>query len=139
VDGHRHQPEIRQGLARVAGKDVGLVFVPHLIPMIRGIHATLYGRLKKEPDDLQALFESRYEKEPFVDVMPAGSHPDTRSVRGANTCRLAVHRPQNGDTVVVLAVEDNLVKGAAGQAIQNMNLMFGLPETTGLEQAALMP
>lgn len=139
VDGHRHQPEIRQGLARVAGKDVGLVFVPHLTPMIRGIHATLYGRLTKEPDDLQALFESRYEKEPFVDVMPAGSHPDTRSVRGANTCRLAVHRPQNGDTVVVLAVEDNLVKGAAGQAIQNMNLMFDLPETTGLEQAALLP
>ena len=139
VDGHRHQPEIRQGLEAAAGREVGLTFVPHLTPMIRGIHATLYGRLAGEPGDLQALFESRYEGEPFVDVMPAGSHPDTRSVRGANTCRLAVHRPRGGDTVVVLAVEDNLVKGAAGQAIQNMNLMFGLPETTGIDQPALTP
>ena len=140
VPGHRHLPEIRQGLAAMAGGDVGLVFTPHLLPMIRGIHATLYAPLLpgKVPD-LQALFEQRFESEPFVDVMPAGSHPDTRSVRGSNTCRLAVHRPQDGDTVVVLAVEDNLVKGAAGQAVQNMNLMFGLDETAGLGQVALVP
>lgn len=138
VPGHRHLPEIRQGLARMSGQDVGLTFTPHLLPMIRGIHATLYGRLTRNVD-LQQLFEQRYADEPFVDVLPAGSHPETRSVRGANVCRLAVHRPQGGDTVVVLAVEDNLVKGAAGQAVQNMNLMFGLPETTGLELVPLLP
>ena len=138
VPGHRHLPEITQGLAQLAGKPVRVVFTPHLTPMIRGIHATLYARLTTEAD-LQALYEKRYAKEPFVDVMPAGSHPDTRSVRGANTCRIAVHRPQGGDIVVVLSVIDNLVKGAAGQAVQNMNIMFGLPETTGLEQVALLP
>ena len=147
VAGHRHLPEIRQGLARATGKDVGLTFVPHLTPMIRGIHATLYGRLTDEKllsrhqheADLQALFEQRYADEPFVDVLPAGSHPETRSVRGANTCRIAVYRPQGGDTVVVLSVIDNLVKGAAGQAVQNMNIMFGLPETTALDNAPLLP
>ncbi len=139
VPGHRHLPEIRQGLAQAAGHAVGLTFVPHLTPMIRGIHATLYARLSATVDDLQALFERRYADEPFVDVMPAGSHPETRSVRGANHCRIAVHRPQGGDTVVVLSVIDNLVKGAAGQAIQNMNLMFGLVESQGLSGVALMP
>ncbi len=138
VAGHRHLPEIKQGLARVSGKPVGLTFVPHLTPMNRGIHATLYGRLTRDVD-LQALFERRYAHEPFVDVMPAGSHPETRSVRGANLCRIAVHRPQGGDTVVVLSVIDNLVKGAAGQAVQNMNIMFGLPETSALNNAAVMP
>ena len=139
VPKHRHLPEIRQGLATVARQEVGLTFVPHLTPMIRGIHATLYAVLKDIRVDLQSLFEMRYANEPFVDVLPAGSHPETRSVRGANICRLAVHRPQNGDTVVVLAVIDNLVKGAAGQAVQNMNLMFDLPETAGLETVALLP
>ena len=138
VPGHRHLPEIKQGLMHVAGKEVGLTFVPHLTPMIRGIHATLYGRLTREVD-LQALFEQRYANEPFVDVMPAGSHPETRSVRGANRCRIAVHRPQGGDTVVVLSVIDNLVKGAAGQAVQNMNIMFGLPEATALNNVPLLP
>lgn len=137
--GHRHLPEIRQGLGDAAGKSVGLTFVPHLTPMIRGIHATLYGRLTSEPGDLQALFEQRYADEPFVDVMPAGSHPETRSVKGANMCRLALHRPGNGDTVVVLSVIDNLVKGASGQAIQCLNLMFGLAENSGLTAPALMP
>lgn len=141
VGGHRHQPEIAQGLSRVAGKPVGLVFVPHLTPMIRGIHATLYARLTKPMSaaDLQTLFEQRYAGEAFVDVMPAGSHPETRSVRGANQCRIAVHLPQGGDTVVVLSVIDNLVKGAAGQAVQNMNILFGLAEDTGLTQVALLP
>ncbi len=138
VPGHRHLPEIRQTLGEVAGSEVGLTFVPHLVPMIRGIHATLYARLTGDAD-LQALFEARYRDEPFVDVMPAGAHPETRSVRGANQCRIAVHRPGQGDTVVVLSVIDNLVKGAAGQAVQNMNLMFGLDETTGLRQVALSP
>ena len=139
VAGHRHLPEIRQGLGTVTGSQPGLTFVPHLTPMIRGIHATLYGQLTDTGADLQALFESRYEGEPFVDVMPAGAHPETRSVKGANHCRIAIHRPQDGDTVVVLSVIDNLVKGAAGQAIQNMNIMFGLAEAAGLESVALMP
>jgi N-acetyl-gamma-glutamyl-phosphate reductase len=138
VPGHRHWPEIRQGLARMAGHAVGLTFVPHLTPMIRGIHATLYARLTREVD-LQALFEGRYEAEPFVDVLPAKAHPETRSVRASNLCRIAVHRPQGGDTVVVLSVIDNLVKGASGQAVQNMNLLFGLDETTGLTQVPVSP
>ena len=138
ASGHRHLPEISQGLASMCGKPVGLTFMPHLTPMIRGIHATLYATLNADVD-LQQLFETRYADEPFVDVLPKGAHPETRSVRGANTCRVAVHRPQGGDTVVVLSVIDNLVKGAAGQAIQNMNLMFGCPETAGLEQVPLLP
>jgi N-acetyl-gamma-glutamyl-phosphate reductase len=139
VKGHRHLPEISQGLRRAAGAAVGLTFVPHLAPMIRGIHATLYASVVDHSVDLQALFERRYASEPFVDVMPAGSHPETRSVRGANVCRIAVHRPQGGDLVVVLSVIDNLVKGASGQALQNMNIMFGLDERLGLAHAALMP
>ena len=138
VPGHRHHPEIAQGLTRAAGRPVNLIFVPHLVPMIRGIHATLYARLTA-PTDLQSLYEKRYAGEAFVDVMPAGSHPDTRSVRGANVCRIAVHRPRDGGTAVILSVIDNLVKGASGQAVQNMNIMFGLEETTGLGQLALMP
>jgi len=138
VAGHRHLPEIRQELSRAAGKSVGLTFVPHLTPMIRGIHATLYARIEKE-EDFQALFERRYAGEPFVDVMPANSHPETRSVRSANICRIAVHRPQNGDTLVILSIIDNLVKGAAGQAVQNMNIMFELPESTGLTQLPILP
>lgn len=140
ASGHRHLPEISQELNRGAGKDVDLTFVPHLMPMIRGIHATVYADLLDGQDvDLQKLFENRYKNEPFVDVMPAGSHPATRSVKGVNMCRISLHRPQNGNKVVVLSVIDNLVKGASGQAIQNMNLMFGLEENTGLNQVGLMP
>ncbi len=139
VSGHRHLPEIRQGLQAATGTEVGLVFVPHLTPMIRGIHATLYATLTRETGDLQALFEQRFAAEPFVDVLPFGSHPETRSVKGANVCRIALHRPQGGATVVVLSVIDNLVKGAAGQAVQNMNLMFDLRESAGLEAIALLP
>lgn len=138
VMGHRHHPEILQGLTQSAGKDVGLTFVPHLAPMNRGILATVYARITKEAD-FQKLFESRFSGEAFVDVLPAGSQPETRWVRGSNMCRIAVHRPSGGDTLVVLAVEDNLVKGAAGQAIQNMNIAFGFPESRGLEHAALLP
>ena len=140
VAGHRHLPEIRQGLSRMsAGFDGELVFVPHLIPMIRGIHATTYATVKDYSVDLQALFEQTFSDEPFVDVMPAGSLPETRSVKACNQCRIAVYRPQGGDTVVILSVIDNLVKGAAGQAIQNMNIMFGLDETAGLDFPAVMP
>lgn len=137
--GHRHRAEIVQGLQDAGKEAVGLTFVPHLAPMVRGIHATLYAELAEETD-VQALFERHYADEPFVDVLPAGSHPETRSVRGANHCRLALHRPQGEDRrVVVLAVIDNLVKGAAGQAIQNLNLMCGFEETRGLSQIALLP
>jgi len=139
VTGHRHWPEIRQGLTGMTTNQVGLTFVPHLTPMIRGIHATLYARLNDKSTDLQTLFEKRYQSEPFVDVMPAGSHPETRSVKGANHCRIAVHVPPSGDIVVVLSVIDNLVKGAAGQAVQNMNIMFGMNETSGLDAIGLVP
>src|SRR5215471_8833647 len=128
MSGHRHSSEILEGLGQAGGHAVGLTFVPHLTPMIRGIHATLYARLTREVE-VQELYERRYRDEPFVDVMPPGNTPDTRSVRGANQCRIALHRPGNGDTVIVLSVIDNLVKGAAGQAVQNMNIMFDLPET----------
>jgi N-acetyl-gamma-glutamyl-phosphate reductase len=138
VGGHRHLPEIRQGLEAIAARDVGLTFVPHLTPLIRGIHATLYATLTADCD-LQALYEGRYGSEPFVDVLPAGSHPETRSVRASNMCRIAVHRPQGGDVVVVLSVIDNLTKGAAGQAVQNMNLMFGIGESCGLELVPVLP
>ncbi|MES2206427.1 MAG: N-acetyl-gamma-glutamyl-phosphate reductase [Pseudomonadota bacterium] len=145
--GHRHLPEIRQGLSTIAAKNIGLTFVPHLLPLIRGIHATLYGVLmkgqggQKENDliELQALYEKRYQHERFVDVLPLGSHPETRSVRASNICRIAVHRPQGGDTVVVLSVIDNLVKGAAGQAVQNFNLMCGFDESLGLLTLPVMP
>lgn len=138
VSGHRHWPEIRQGLDAAAGRKIGLTFVPHLVPMIRGIHATLYARVTKTVD-FQQVYEDRYGNEPFVDVLPGGSEPDTRSVRAANTCRIAIHRPQDGDMLVVISVIDNLVKGASGQAVQNMNIMFGLEETMGLSQAAVVP
>lgn len=139
VAGHRHLPEIRRGLEAVCGRLPELTFVPHLTPMIRGIHATLYARLRDGAVDLQQLFEAHYADEPFVDVLPAGQQPQTRSVRGVNVCRIAVSQPQGGDVVVVSSVIDNLVKGAAGQAVQNFNIAFGLPETTGLAAAALLP
>ncbi len=139
VPGHRHWPEISQILSDFAGAPVGLDFVPHLLPMIRGIHVTLYGYLTSGCETLQAIYEDFYRDEPFVDVLPAGSHPETRSCKGANFCRIAVHRPRNGGTVIVLSVIDNLVKGAAGQAVQNMNLMAGFDESAGLDVVALTP
>jgi len=139
VEGHRHLPEIRQTLGVAAGHSVGLTFVPHLVPMIRGIEASLYAVLKKTDVDLHALYTERYKNEPFVDVLPKGVMPETRSVRGANFCRISVFQPQGSDVVVVASVIDNLVKGAAGQAIQNMNIMFQLEETAGLDRPALLP
>ncbi len=141
VSGHRHTPETVAQLQRFTGMPVGLVFTPHLVPMIRGMHSTMYARLTTQMDNeaLQALYEAQYADAEFVDVMPFGSHPETRSTRGSNMLRLALHRPGNGNTVVILAVQDNLVKGASGQAVQCMNLMFGLDETKGLQQIALLP
>src|SRR5690606_1282658 len=141
VAGHRHHPEISEQLNRIAGRRVGLTFGPHLGPMIRGMFSTLYTRILPEAmnTDFQALFEERYANEAFVDVMPAGSLPETRSVRASNQLRIAVHRPDNGDQLVVLVVQDNLVKGASGQAVQNMNLMFGLHEGAGLDAVAVLP
>jgi N-acetyl-gamma-glutamyl-phosphate reductase len=138
VGGHRHLPEIEQGLSDMAGEPVHLTFVPHLAPMIRGIHATLYARLHGSVN-LQEVFESHYTQEPFVDVLPFGRQPQTRVVRGANVCQMAVSQPQGRDTVVVTVVEDNLVKGASGQAIQAMNIMLGFDETLGLQGVALLP
>ncbi len=138
VAGHRHLPEIRQGLARAAGHEVGLTFVPHLTPIIRGIHATLYAEIT-QVQDFQSLYEQAYAQERFVDVLPAKSHPETRSVRASNNCRIALHRPQGGNTLVILSVIDNLTKGAAGQAVQNMNLMFGLDECTALTAVPVLP
>jgi len=139
ASGHRHQPEIEQGLEDIAGHSVGLTFVPHLLPIIRGIHTTIYANLVDLNVDIQELYEHHFKNEPFIDVLPAGSHPETRTVRGSNYCRIAAHRPNNGRKVIILVVEDNLTKGASGQAIQCMNLMFGLPETLGLMMPGLLP
>ena len=141
VKGHRHLPETRQGLEAISGRPAALTFVPHLVPMIRGIHSTLYATILPEArgTDFQTLYEAHYRNEPFIDVMPPGSHPETRSVRASNMLRIAVHRPDNGDQLVILVVEDNLVKGAAGQGVQCMNIMFGLEETMGLMQVPVLP
>ncbi|CAG7856644.1 N-acetyl-gamma-glutamyl-phosphate reductase [biofilm metagenome] len=142
ASGHRHLPEITEGLNAASGQTVNLTFVPHLTPMIRGIHATLYAQISHTEgslDDLQALYEQRYANELFVEVLPLKSHPDTRNVKGSNYCQIALHQPQGGRTIVILSVIDNLVKGAAGQAVQNMNLMFGFPEAQGLHILALYP
>ena len=143
VEGHRHLPEIKQGLQAAAGADVGLMFVPHLTPMIRGILATLYAPLKPgieaSNESLQRIYEMRFANEPFVEVLPQGQLPATRDVRGSNRCEISVRYNAETHTAIVIAAEDNLVKGASGQAVQNMNLMFGLPETQGLCGIALMP
>ncbi|WP_177155595.1 N-acetyl-gamma-glutamyl-phosphate reductase [Acinetobacter indicus] len=143
VAGHRHHPEIVEALENISGqKDVfnHIVFVPHLVPMIRGMLSTMYIDLTDAGDatDVQALYEQFYGQEQFVDVMPAGSSPETRSVRGANQLRIALYKPQP-KKLVVLVAQDNLVKGAAGQAVQNMNLMFGFAEQAGLEVIGLLP
>jgi N-acetyl-gamma-glutamyl-phosphate reductase len=140
--GHRHLPEIEQGLRamqNIGDTQAELTFIPHLVPMVRGIHATLYADLTDESVDLQALYEHCYKDERFVDVLSAGSHPETRTVTGSNYCRIAVVQPQGRKRVVVMSVIDNLTKGASGQAIQIMNIMFALPEQRGLESLALLP
>ncbi len=138
--GHRHEPEIIQGLRAVqpaSDTPAEVLFLPHLVPMIRGIHSTVVADLHDTAADLQNLFESRYKDEPFVEVLAAGSQPQTRYVKGTNVCQLAVH--VRGQRVVVLSAEDNLTKGASGQAIQCMNIMFGLEESTGINLPAMLP
>lgn len=142
VAGHRHHPEITQNLSELNKGEVTLTFVPHLTPMLRGIHATLYSNLIDSDvkiEQVHELFEARYANEPFVDIMPLGAHPDTRSVKTSNMCRIAMHKAGGSGKLVVLSVIDNLTKGAAGQAIQNMNIMFDFPENTGLMSAAVLP
>ena len=141
VGGHRHLPEIEQGLNAMCGRTPQVTFTPHLVPMVRGILSTVYVQLNAlgQETDLQALFETHYQHEFFVDVMPKGSMPDTKSVRGSNFVRLAIHRPQGRNTAIILSAIDNLVKGASGQAVQAMNVMFDLPEYCGLEQLPLAP
>lgn len=141
VAGHRHHPEIHAQLTQLAGADVQLIFVPHLIPMIRGMLSTIYVKLTDVGNkvDLQALYEQRYQHERFVDVMPAGALPETRSVRGSNQLRIALHKQQTTGYLTLVVVQDNLVKGAAGQAVQNMNIMFDFDERSGLEVLPLLP
>jgi N-acetyl-gamma-glutamyl-phosphate reductase len=139
VNGHRHLPEIEQGLSDIAEQQVHVTFVPHLLPIVRGIHSTLFARLHEDAVDLQALYEDWYACEPFVDVLPAGVFPQTRTVKGANRCQISVAVPQQRNTVVVMVTIDNLVKGASGQAVQNMNIMLGLNEGAGLQQVGLLP
>ena len=141
VSTHRHTPEIEQGLSDAAGQPVTVTFTPHLVPMNRGILATIYVHLAPgvEAEDLQSALEQRYAEEPFVRVLPYKSLPATRHVRGTNLCLIAVHPGRVAGRAILLCVLDNLVKGASGQALQNMNLMLGLPETSGLGQAALFP
>ena len=143
ASGHRHAPEMAQALADYSGqRDLGLVFVPHLAPMRRGILASMY--LKPlggtNAETARQSLEQAYSRSPFVQVAPAGECPATATVRGSNMCRISVHQQgQEAGAIVVMSVIDNLVKGAAGQAIQNMNLMFKLPESAGLETSGLVP
>ena len=137
--GHRHLPEIEQGLSDIAGQAVSVTFVPHLLPISRGIHSTIYTRLNDLNVDVQSMFEDYFREEAFIRVLPSGSHPETRSVRGSNFCHVSVHQPGNDGRVVVFVTEDNLTKGASGQAIQCMNLMFNLPEESGLAFPGLLP
>ena len=139
VNAHRHWPEIKQELESVATHDLKFVFTPHLTPMVRGIFATLYVTEFDSSTDLLSLYQQRYKDEPFVQVLNEGVLPETKHVRVSNQCILSVSKPYDGDTVVVLSVIDNLVKGAAGQAVQNMNLMFAIDETTALMQAGVFP
>lgn len=139
LSGHRHLPEICQVFSGYAKQTITPVFVPHLVPMIRGIFATLYAHLSQHNIDVNELYRLRYDSEPFVDVVSADCQLDTASVRGTNMCRIAVHQLPDSDKLVILSVIDNLVKGAAGQAIQNMNIMFNLPETMGLNWSAIFP
>ena len=139
ITGHRHQPEIRQTIATLQpGIAEHFIFVPHLTPMIRGMHATLYLHLE-DGCNPEAVLREFYRDSPFVDIMPAGSTPETRSVRGANLCRISIQKSSSDNVWIALSVIDNLVKGAAGQAVQNMNIMFGFDEKLGLIQTPLLP
>jgi N-acetyl-gamma-glutamyl-phosphate reductase len=141
VAGHRHHPEIHAQITNLAGKKTDFIFVPHLVPMIRGMLSTIYVKLSAKANglDCQALFEKRYANEQFVDVLPAGNMPETRSVRGSNQLRIGLQSNLETGYLTIVVVQDNLVKGAAGQAVQNMNIMFGFEENTGLKVVPLLP
>jgi len=138
---HRHTPEMEQELSLLAGTPVKVTFTPHLVPMSRGILGTLYASLTapRSEDDLRELYRKFYQGHPFVRLHPPGSLPDTRDVRGANFCDLALRVDRDGRRVIVISAIDNLTKGAAGQAVQNFNLMVGFPETLGLETPPFLP
>lgn len=136
TSGHRHYPEIKQQLELMRGDTVDMIFTPHLLPTVRGIHATIYAKLAASDTDVQQCFETAYADELFVTVLPVGHHPQTKSVSATNHAQIAIARPPESDYVTILVVEDNLIKGAAGQAVQCMNIMCGLSETVGLEQLA---
>ena len=138
VAGHRHHPEITQNLTVTAGQNVSITFLPHLVPMQRGILASIYVD-PVEGIDIAARYTNRYKDEPFVDILPQGVFPETRSVRSSNICRIAFCQPKVGDKLIILSAIDNLTKGAAGQAVQNFNLMFGFDETLSLSNPAMMP
>ena len=140
VGHHRHMSELDQEFSRAAGRNVVVTFTPHLVPMNRGILSTIYVRgLKATPQDLHALLSKAYAKEPFVHVLPFGKTPQTRHVRGSNMTFIGIAADRISGRAIIGAALDNLTKGASGQAVQNMNLMLGFPETMGLEQVALFP
>lgn len=138
---HRHTPEIEQEASLLAQKKIGVTFVPHLIPMDRGILTTLYVHLTKKmkTEDLLNAFQEYYEGEPFVRIYPKGKLPNTKDVRGSNFCDIGLAVSESGDHAVIVTAIDNLVKGASGEAIQNMNIMLGYPESMGLEVVPLTP
>ncbi len=139
VAGHRHFPEIRQTLRQLTAEELNFVFVPQLTPMIRGMQANMYVQLKEDTVAVQDLYECFYQDHACVDVLPAGIYPETRSVRGVNLCKISLQNAPDSTILVIMSVIDNLVKGASGQAIQNMNLMFGFDESAGLTNVALLP
>ncbi len=141
--GHRHLPEIEQGIQAILASQIAhrIRFVPHLVPMVRGMFTTIHLGLTDEgvEQDLHSLYVTAYQNEPFIDVMPKGEYPDTRSVRASNRLRIAVYQDNSRHEATVLVVQDNLVKGAAGQAVQCMNVMFGFEETLGLNHVPIVP
>ena len=139
VSGHRHFPEIKQELESISGGTIGLTFTPHLVPMSRGIEATIYTDLIDSDADILSCYEKAYENEEFVKILPEGVYPETRSVKSSNYCQISIQYVEHSNKLVIMSVIDNLGKGAAGQAIQNMNLMFGLDEKEGLLEIGLLP
>ena len=139
VSGHRHFPEIKQELESISGGTIGLTFTPHLVPMSRGIEATIYTDLIGSDADILSCYENAYENEEFVKILPEGVYPETRSVKSSNYCQISIQYVEHSNKLVIMSVIDNLGKGAAGQAIQNMNLMFGLDEKEGLLEIGLLP
>ena len=139
VSGHRHYPEIKQELEATAGAKVGLTFIPHLVPMIRGIFATIYVDLIDQNTNIRPYYEKVYSSERFVKILSDGEYPETRSVKSSNYCQISWQKIPNSNKLVVMSAIDNLVKGASGQAIQNMNIMFGFDEALGLNQIGMLP